>query len=256
MPTELALPAGLLFGFLLVLARVGGALIFVPLPGIAGVLGPVRAALAVGFTIALASRWPVLQHTPTMGDLLCGIAAEAALGIAVGIAVAIVLEAFTVAAQAMGTQAGYAYASTIDPNTQADSGILLVFAQLMGGLLFFSLGLDREVVRLFADSLDRIPPGRFVPQTMHAEALIRLGGNLFRFGLRMALPVIGLLVMIDVALALLGRVNAQLQLLGLAFPVKMLAALVALSWTAAIVPRVVMQLAGLAWGTAHRVLGG
>ena len=34
---------------------------------------------------------------------------------------AIVLEAFTLAAQVLGLQAGYAYASTIDPNTEADS---------------------------------------------------------------------------------------------------------------------------------------
>ena len=62
----------------------------------------------------------------------------------------------------LGLQAGYAYASTIDPNTEADSGILLVFAQLMAGLLFFALGLDREVLRLFAQSLDKIPPGAYV----------------------------------------------------------------------------------------------
>ena len=65
------------------------------------------------------------------------------------------LEAFGAGGADPGAQAGYAYASTIDPNTEADSGVLLVFAQLMAGMLFFALGLDREVLRLFAQSLDK-----------------------------------------------------------------------------------------------------
>ena len=81
------------------------------------------------------------------------------MGIAIGVSVAIALEAFTLAAQVLGLQAGYAYASTIDPNTEADSGILLVFAQLMSGMLFFAMGLDREILRLFAQSLEKVPAG-------------------------------------------------------------------------------------------------
>ena len=117
MPASLSLPTGLLFGFLLVLARVAGALVFVPLPGMSGSLAPPRAVLAVGFTLALASRWPQLTGPPpSIGALLCWLAAEAALGLAIGVSVALVVEAFTLGAQVMGLQAGYAYASTIDPN--------------------------------------------------------------------------------------------------------------------------------------------
>ncbi len=49
MPANVTLSTGTLFGFLLVLARVGGALVFVPLPGIKGAPEPARAALALGF---------------------------------------------------------------------------------------------------------------------------------------------------------------------------------------------------------------
>ena len=48
--------------------------------------------------------------------------------------------------------------------------------------------------------------------------------------MRLALPVVALLMLVDLALALLGRLNAQLQLLTLAFPAKMLAALLLLAW--------------------------
>ena len=256
MPDNLTLSAGALYGFLLVLARVGGALIFVPLPGVRSVPEPARVAVALGFTLALYSRWPVIPtETVTIAVIAGWALAEAAVGMAIGVSVAISLEAFTLAAQILGLQAGYAYASTIDPNTEADSGILLVFAQLMSGMLFFAMGLDREILRLFALSLEKVPAGAYVFGRATAEPLIRLGATLFSVGVRVALPVVALLVMVDVALALLGRINAQLQLLTLAFPAKMLTALILLSWISAMFPRILREITGHAWTAAYRMLG-
>jgi flagellar biosynthetic protein FliR len=256
MPAELALSTGTLFAFLLVLVRVGGALIFVPLPGVKSAPEPIRVALALGFTLALFGQWPRVDTASLSPAVLAGwVAAEAAVGIAIGVSVAVILEAFTLAAQVLGLQAGYAYASTIDPNTEADSGILLVFAQLMTGLLFFAMGLDREVIRLFARSLSRVPPGAYIFGRVSADRLIHLGSLVFSVGVRLALPVVALLIMVDVALALLGRLNAQLQLLSLAFPAKMLVALLLLSWLAAIFPVLLRELSGQAWITVHRMLG-
>jgi flagellar biosynthetic protein FliR len=255
MPASLSFPAATLYGFLLVLARVAGALIFVPLPGVKGAPEPVRAALALGFTLALFPRWPAAGANPTPATMAGWAVAEAALGIAIGVSVAIVIESLALAAQVLGLQAGYAYASTIDPNTEADSGILLVFAQLMGGMLFFALGLDRELLRLFAVSLDKIPAGAYALGPLSGQALIRLGSNLFSVGVRLALPVVALLVMVDVALALMGRLNQQLQLLSLAFPLKMLTALLVLSWVAALFPRILLELSGQAWTTARQIMG-
>jgi flagellar biosynthesis protein FliR len=256
MPDSLTLSTSTLYGFLLVLARVGGSLTFVPLPGMKSAPEPAKIALALGFTLALYGQWPVVRTDAVTVTTLAGWAlAEAAVGLAIGVSVAIALEAFTLAAQVLGLQAGYAYASTIDPNTEADSGILLVFAQLMSGMLFFAMGLDREILRLFAQSLEKVPAGVYIFGRATAEPLIRLGSTLFSVGVRLALPIVALLVMVDVALALLGRINAQLQLLSLSFPAKMLTTLVLLSWLATMFPRILREISGHAWTTAYRMLG-
>ena len=92
MPTDVTLSVGSLYAFLLVMARVGGALVFVPLPGITGAPQPVRAALALGFTLALSSRWPTVDaEAVTTTRMAAWIAAEAAIGIAIGVAVSIVI---------------------------------------------------------------------------------------------------------------------------------------------------------------------
>lgn len=255
MPGSLTFDAGTMYGFLLVLARVSGILVFVPFPSLKGSPEVARVAFSLAFTLALFARWPLVDAAASMGAMAMWILSEAAFGLAIGISVAIVLEAFNLAAHVLGLQAGYAYASTIDPNSDADSGVLTVFAQLAAGLLFFSLGLDREVLRLFANSLERVPPGSFVPGAAVAEGVIRLGALLFSTGARIALPIVALLVMVDVALALLGRINQQLQLITLAFPVKMLISLVMLSWLMVMFPRLLMGISGQVWTAVRRLLG-
>ena len=60
---------------------------------------------------------------------------------------------------------------------------------------------------------------------------------MLEYGVRLALPVMGLLFLADLALALLGRIQPNLQLLTLIFPVKMLAGLLLLAALAGVTPR-------------------
>jgi flagellar biosynthetic protein FliR len=215
-----------------------------------------RAAFSLAFTLALAPRWPSIEGSgPGILILAAWAVAEAAIGVAIGLAAATVLEVITFAAQMLGMPAGYGYAQTIDPNSEADSGILQVVAQLMAGMLFFAMGMDGQVLRLFSASLEKIPPGAYVFQAASAEAFIRLSGNVLAVGARLAMPVVSLVVMLDMALALVGRLNAQLQLLSLAFPVKMLTALVALTAVLALYPRILGQFSQGAFRVAQRALG-
>src|SRR5438309_11727651 len=125
---ELSVPPAPLLGFLLTLARVAGVFVFVPLPGMRTGMEMARIIMAMSMTVALAPYWPHVGGEATVGLLAVWIVSEAALGIGIGLAVAFVAEAVNMAAQIMGLQAGYAYATTIDPNSQADSGMLVVFA--------------------------------------------------------------------------------------------------------------------------------
>ncbi|MGA7237295.1 MAG: flagellar biosynthetic protein FliR [Bryobacteraceae bacterium] len=256
MHDSLTLSTDTLYSFLLALARVASALTFVPLPGITAAPQPVRAAFALTCTFTLYGLWPAV-HAPdvTGATLIVWVAAEASLGIAIGVCVAIALEGFTFAAQMLGVPAGYGFASTVDPNSEADSTVLVVLAQLVAGLLFFALGLHREVIRLFALSMEKIPAGTYIFGRVSGETLIRASADLFLIGVRLALPVTALLVMVDIAVSLLGRLNAQLQLMSLSFPAKMLVALLMLGWLAEAFPRILMESASHGWIAAHRVLG-
>jgi len=233
---ELVVSTATLLGFLATLARVAGVFVFVPLPGMNSGSDLARIMLSLSITVALFPYWPHVSADVTAGVLAVWMISEAALGIGIGLAVAFITEGLNVAAQVMGLQAGYAYASTIDPTTQADSTVLVIFSQLAGSLLFFAMGLDREVIRIFARSLEVVPPGSFVLSRGMAEQLLSMAGGMFSTGMRLALPVVAILLMVDISLALLGRVNAQLQLLTIAFPVKMMVGLAIFGWLLLLVP--------------------
>ncbi len=233
---ELTVPASTVLGFALVLIRLVGIFVLIPMPVKDAGPGAARILFALALTIALYSCWPAVDPQASLGTLAGWIFSEMALGMAIGLMVTCLAEALTFGAQVLGQQAGYAYASIVDPLTQADSDVLPAAAQVLAGLLFFTTGLHREIVAVIAATLRTYPPGQFQLTQDLARTIIHLVANTFSFGLRLALPIVGLLLMTDVALALLGRLNAQIHLAMQAFPIKMMLNLVALAGVFAAAP--------------------
>ena len=234
---ELTIPASTLLAFALVLIRFVGIFVLVPMPVKDAGPGAARILFALALTIALYSCWPAVDASQaTLGTMTGWILSEMALGMAIGLVVSFLAEAMTFGAQVLGQQAGYAYASMVDPLTQADSDVLPAAAQVLAGLLFFTTGLHRVIVGVLAATLRTYPPGRFQLTQDLANTVVHLSAATFSFGLRLAFPIIGLLLMTDVALALLGRLNSQIHLGMQAFPIKMMLNLVALAGVFAAAP--------------------
>jgi flagellar biosynthetic protein FliR len=234
----LGLPLSTIYAFLLVLARVGGLVAFLPVPALKNAPMIFRAVLAFVTAIALYPVWPHLSDaSPSVGQLTVWAFSEMGFGLVAGLAVAFLNEGFQIGAQVLGMPAGFGYAQTIDPNSQADSSVLQVITMLTTGLLFFSFGLDGVVLRILAASFQEYPAGSWSLNAASLDSIIHLGAGMFSVGARVALPVVALLLLIDVALALLGRMQQQLHLLSLAFPIKMIAALGVLIAIAPVMPK-------------------
>jgi flagellar biosynthesis protein FliR len=257
MHANLSFPLALPLTFVLVLTRLAGAFVFVPMPGREAGPGMARIVFAFASAIALYPRWPHLDVSAITPALLTSwLFSEAALGISIGLMVGFLTEALTVGAQMLGLQAGYGYSAVIDPATQADSEVLQVLAQLTAGLLFFSMGLDRLVLRAFALSFDRYPPGQFLATQDLAHTVIALGANIFTVGLRLAFPILGLLLMTEIALGLVGRISSQLHLGAHAAPLKMLLTLGTFAAVLKVAPQLYEAYATQVFGALERNLFG
>ncbi len=257
MHAEFTFQLATIYGFLLALARVSGVVVLVPIPGFSAAPDASRVVLALAVTIALFPAWPAFAgdgSTLAVGRLVAAIGAETVFGATVGLAVAFLLEGVQLAAQVLGLQAGYSYASTVDPSTQADTTTLQLMAQLVAGTLFFAFGFDRQVLAALAKSLESAP-GRALSLDANAiQAIIRLGTAIFTTGVQLAIPVLALLVLLDIAFAVLGRLHAQLQLLSLSFSIKMLTALAFLAGVLSMYPSIFERVGAITFTVLDRVL--
>lgn len=226
-----------LLGFLFTLTRISCVIAFLPLGAFRNAPDTAKIVLSLAFTILLWPEWkgPVAE-TITAGRLGTGVACEAAIGLAIGLSVAIAMEVFVASAQFVSSVAGLTFASTIDPASGADSTVLLTLAQLTTGLLFFVTGADRLFVKALADSLRICPPESFSIHREWAKPFIEFSATILSTGLRLAAPVIALVLLADVILAVLGRVQAQVHLLSLTMPVKLAAALALVAATLGLQP--------------------
>ena len=226
-----------LFGFLFTLARVSGVFAFLPLAAFRAAPEASKIVLSLAMTLMLRSSWKTpMSAEVSIGRVVAGIAGEMAIGLAIGISLTIVFEVFQMAAQAVSLQAGLGYASTVDPTSGADSTVLLTIAQLTAGLLFFVSGADRLLVKALAESLRIAPPESFKLNQASAMAIVHFGATIFSSGLRLAAPMIALLLLADASLAVLGRIQPQLHLISLTMPLKLSATMLILSATIVLQP--------------------
>lgn len=245
MAPPITIPAGLPLAFGLVLARVAGVFFFLPLPVRDATPAMARVGFSVAAALALFSYWPEVDvRAATTGTFFIWLAGEATFGLAAGLLVGFLGEALTLGAQLVGLQAGYGYASVVDPTTQADSDVLQVVARLTGGLLFFAFGLDGQILRALALSLELHPPGHFVLTRTLVTTVFALAANIFALGLRLAFPVLGLLLLTEISLAMVGRLSTSLQLGHSAAPLKMLLTLGTLAALLKIFPGIYLTYAG------------
>lgn len=222
----------LILAFLLVLIRISSIFVFFPIPMMKQAPELPKIVFALTLSVALFPFWPThLDANPGLGTFLLWALREAGIGLAMGLIVGFLAEGLTLAAQIISMQAGYSYATSIDPNSNADSGVLAILSQLMAGLLFFAFGFDRQIILALTASLESFPPGTMtlVPPISSPEIVLKLSSGIFSTALRISLPVAALLLIVDLTLALLSRINQQLQLLTVAFPVKMILTLVLLA---------------------------
>jgi flagellar biosynthetic protein FliR len=240
---HLEIPIAWLLNYVLLLARVSGFVVLVPIPGLRQAPATARIVLAATLAFVLAPLAsgpadPGLLNSPAIAWRLAGlVVSEGVLGLAVGLAVSILIDAFGTAAQMLGFQAGYSYVNLVDPNTQVDASILNVMLVLLSSLLFFAFDLHLHVIRALTLSLREWPLGHFVTKPGDALLMVELGASALETAVRVALPIVAVLLLVDLTLGLLNQVNSRMQLLTLSFPAKIIAAIALLYPALLLMPR-------------------
>lgn len=215
------LETGALVLFLLVLARTTAFFAVFPVLGDATVPARIKAGAAAVVSVLVFGSLPPLAQIPASGLALgLMVAREALAGLLLGTVVRFVFMAAQFAGQAIGVQMGLAAASLFDPSTRETVTVSGRLYHLLAVLLFLGLDLHHPFLAGLGTSFEVLPAGGDILVGAGAVQWARLSGQVLLLALRLSLPVVGTLLVLDVALGFLARIVPQMNIFLVGFPLK------------------------------------
>jgi len=213
--------------FLLVLFRLAGMLVSAPLFNMRAI--PMQAKVGLAVTMALL-LFPL--HTANLAlpkDLIQFAAMaiqETILGLLIGYAAGLVFTALQMAGEYMSMQMGLSVANILDPITQTQTPVIGQFFFYLAALVFLTMNIHHGLIAAVDRSFTWLPLGKFIgdPGVMSAslmtERFIKLTGDMFIMALMIGVPVMGILLVTELALSFVAKVMPQMNIFMVAIPMK------------------------------------
>lgn len=195
--------------------RITGVLLAMPILS----AGPIPPVLRGFFALAFAALLqPFIGSVPATvwnsnEAMLLLTARELGLGLLMGFSVRIIFMAFSLALEVAGLQIGFSMASILDPINNAEVSVLSQIGVVLMVLVFFGMNLHHEVFRTLVHSFAVVPIG--LPTYDLGASVERLGQMLaesMQIGMRLAMPAMGIMLLIHVILGIIARAAPQMNL--------------------------------------------
>lgn len=227
----LAMLPGAAFAFMLLLCRVGAAVMLVPGFGEAELPGIVRAGISLALAFLLLPVVAPLMPGPagSPGQDLAMVAAELACGALLGWLARLIALALPVAGQLVSVLVGLSNVLQPDPSLGAQSSALGRLFSLTAPVVVLGSGLYALPLAALAGSYKLVPPGAFLPAADSAQAVVAAVADSFRLAIRLAAPFVLVSILWQVALGLLSRLVPQLQVSFAGMPGQVLGGLLLLA---------------------------
>jgi len=209
---------GWLVAFLWPFARLTAFLAASPLWGHSSVPNQAKVGLAALVAIVIA---PVVSvpDVPLVSWAGVGILVEQMLiGIAIGLVMQVTFAVVQATGEFIGLQMGLAFATFFDPSSGTNMVVLSRYLYMVTLLMFLAFNGHLIVLEILATSFVTLPIGLGGFNAGAFEMLARYGGTIFLSGMLLALPLVGSLLIINLALGILNRSAPQLTVFNIGFP--------------------------------------
>jgi flagellar biosynthetic protein FliR len=206
--------AALLF---LVMLRCTGLVFTAPIFGHHSIPTMVKIGLAATLAIALVKTAGATAGTM---PLLMAAPVELIIGVSLGFVLSLGFSAVELAGKVISIQLGLSLGSVFSPTQEEASTAIDPFFSVFAGLLFLALGLHLAVVQALANSFAVYPVGAGFPGDL-ALTGARTIAIAMELGVRVALPIALVLLLVELAVALLARAIPQINVFILGLPLKM-----------------------------------
>jgi flagellar biosynthesis protein FliR len=233
---DLSVPAVTLAGLLLGTCRAAGFVMLAPPFNSRGIPAAVKGALALALAVALLHKVTAGLPAITPGFLIVSALTEVTIGAGLGFIVQVLFSAVQMAGDLIDLTGGFSLQPAYDPlNMTMTSNVGRLHYTLASTLLFTSGG-HLMLVRGFATSYEGLPVGGTVPTDQLGSILMTALSMMFLAALQIAGPMVAVLLLADVALALMSRAAPALNIFQMGFPVKIMLTLAMLGLTFPLLP--------------------
>lgn len=205
-----------IFPFVRILALVASS----PILGNNKVPARVKIGLSMLLTLLIAPTLAVQPDVePGSAAGLIVLLQQILAGLAMGFIMRLIFTAVEMAGDIIGLQMGLGFAVFFDPQNTSYSPVLAQLLGLIAALAFLSMDGHLYMLAALADSFATFPVAAVAPS---ADALLTVAGwgsSIFMYALQLSMPVIGVLLVTNLALGILTRSAPQLNLFAVGFPV-------------------------------------
>jgi flagellar biosynthetic protein FliR len=215
-----ALVEGGIFALVFALSRVSGLIAVAPLPWS---VAPLRVRVAVAMLLSFVAATGPARLEPGFDArplvLALGVFSELAIGACMGMTIRLVVASAEIAADFVAPQLGLGVAQLFDPHAQISETPLGTFWRYFAMLLVVVAGFHRQVLGVWFESFGILRPGTFVSPSSAAEVMLAVTVQSIEAGVRIAIPVVAVLFMVQIALAFIARAAPALQIFAVGFAV-------------------------------------
>lgn len=229
----------------LLLARPGMLIVAAPVFG-GGFAPPhVRVGLALLLALLVLPAVPV-PAVPSAAGLGLVLARELAIGLAMAMGLRALLAGAELGGHLSSSQLMLSYGSVIDPQGGVRNTLIATLYGNLALLTFFAVNGHHALVRGVVASYAAEPIGLGGVDGSLVAAVMRLLGVVFVFGLRLAAPLIVVMLVVELAVGLISRAAPAMNLMVVATPVKVVVGLVVVAAVVPLVPGVTTRFVSLA----------
>jgi flagellar biosynthetic protein FliR len=229
----------------LALVRISGMVAFAPF--FSSTALPARSKAALVFAVAYLLA-PLVATLPNAKTSLSysALIGELAVGLVYGLTLTLLNEMLLFAGQIAGVQFSYSAVNLLDPTSAIQTPLLGDLFQLMGTLVVIAAGLDRIILASLVRSFRAAPLGAYVLLPATGLEIVRAAGGIFLAAVELAAPVLAATMLVEISVALLGKISPQLPVMQLTVPIKTLTGFGILTGSLALWPRFIeARFAGL-----------
>ncbi|MCH2109090.1 MAG: flagellar biosynthetic protein FliR [Polyangiaceae bacterium] len=205
--------------FLLSIARISGLLIGAPLPWkFLPTTG--RAAFAILLAILSQSMHPRgLSLELSLLHLALALGSEFFLGFALGFVVRLAVGVAEIAAESVAPVMGLGAAQIFDPSVGSQSSILSKIMRHVCLFVALSVGVHHLLLGGLLGSFRAVPVGQLLLPARLTPSLLQLSAEMLIAGTQLALPIVAILFVTQVALAFVARSAPAMQIFSVGFAV-------------------------------------